>query len=150
VERIASSGGTPLGRPTTLSAPARRVLDHPAITLTDTARWDIYRGTVDGVLLRALADAADDERLSVLVLRTGHPSNVWATDRVSAHTVGRAVDIWAVGGIPIARQSRQAAVGGLVKRLLAGGAVQVGGPQALGARSFTDQVHHDHVHLQQR
>ena len=153
LDQVASVGGTPIGRPSDLSAAAARVLDHPNIQLPDTARWDIHRGGIDEGLLRALADAADRWPLAVTVLRTGHPRNVWAANRTSAHTRGYAADVYAVDGELVLRQ-RQSGSGAqrLAAALLAGGARQIGSPWALRSgnrQSFTDRVHQDHVHLQQ-
>ena len=153
LDQVASVGGTPIGRPSDLSAAAARVLDHPNIQLPDTARWDIYRGGIDEDLLRALADAADRWPFAVTVLRTGHPPNVWATGRPSAHAAGRAADIYAVDGTLVLRQRMN---GGKARRLatafLRGDAAQIGSPWVLppgGSRSFTDVVHWDHIHVQQ-
>ena len=153
LERIGSVGGSPVKRPADLPEAAVRVVDHPNITLPDTARWDIYRGWVDGSLLRRLADVADERRISIAVLRTGHPPSVWGTRRASAHRAGNAADIYAVSGRLVVRQR---AVGSsayrLARRLIADGARQVGSPWILppgGRRSFTDEVHQDHIHLQQ-
>lgn len=150
---IASVGGTSLPRPANVSPAAARVLDHPNIQLPDTARWDIYRGGIDDKLLLALADAADRWPIAVTVLRTGHPRNVWATNRASAHASGYAADVYAVDGRLVVRQ-QQSGSGAerLVAAFVAGGAWQVGSPWVIGPakkRSFTDRVHQDHVHLQQ-
>ena len=101
-----------------------------------------------------MAKIAREVPYSVTVLSTGHPHNVFNTDRVSGHTRGYAVDIYAVGGRTVARQ-RDGSSGParrLAARLLARGAYQLGSPWILppGARrSFTDVVHEDHLHLQQ-
>lgn len=151
LERVASVGGTPVPRPSTLSRAALRVLDHPNIELADTARWDIYRGLVGEELLQALADAADRRRLAITVFRTGHPPNVWAAGRVSAHTLGRAADIYAVDRVPVVGQRAEgSSAQRLAEAFLAGGAKQVGSPWVLtpgGRRSFTDRVHQDHLHV---
>lgn len=153
LDQVASVGGRAVGRPSELSAAAARVLDHPSIQLPDTARWDIHRGDIDEGLLRSLADAADRWPIAVTVLRTGHPPNVWATGRPSAHATGRAADIYAVDGTPVLLQR----VKGGKARLLAtaflrAGAAQIGSPWILppgGRRSFADAVHWDHIHVQQ-
>ena len=154
LDRVASVGGRPVPRPATVSAAAARVLDHPSIDLPDTARWDIYRGDVDDGLLSALADAADRWPLAISVFRSGHPDKVWATRRTSAHTAGLAADIYAVDGQLVVRQgSNESSARKLVAVFLAGGATQVGSPWSLppgGRRSFTDRVHRDHNHVQQR
>lgn len=152
-DRFGSFGGRPAARPENLSPAARRVLDHPSIWMSDTSRWDIYRGRIDDVLLGRLAQVAERFPISIAVLGTGHPPEVWQTTRVSAHTRGAAADIFAVAGRTVIRQ-RQA--GSAAYRLTAefvnGGASQVGSPWILGpggSRSFTDAVHQDHIHVQQ-
>ena len=150
--RIASVGGSAVERPESLPTVAKRVLDNPNITLSDSARWDIHRGVVDKSLLRALADAARGHSIFVGVLQSGHPENVWETDRISAHTRGFAADIFAVDGKPIIRQRGTASPAyALAESLYAGGAAQLGSPWVFtgGGSSFTDPVHQDHLHLQQ-
>ena len=152
LDRIASVGGTPAARPRDLGPGARAVVDNPRITLSDSARWDIYAGRVDAALLEALARMAQQHRISVGILRNGHPERVWETTRVSAHSRGAAADIYAVDGRLVLRQ-REAGTPAyaLAASLVSGGAAQVGSPWQLGAdpsRSFTDAVHQDHVHVQ--
>lgn len=153
LDRIGSVGGAPprAGRPP--SAAAKRVLEHPRIVLPDSARWDILRGGVDDALLGTLARAAGRYRLDVTVIDSGHPPNVWATTRPSTHSIGKAVDIYAVDGRPVtAQRQKGSAAFRLASTLVAGGASQVGSPWILGPggpRSFTDEVHQDHIHLQQ-
>lgn len=153
LERVGSVGGTPVPRPARLSAAAARVVDHPNIMLPDSARWDIYSGAIDDGLLGALANAADRRRIAIAVLRTGHPANVWATTRQSAHTSGYAADIYAVDGrLVVTQRANGSAAQQLAAAFLAGGAKQVGSPWVLppaGTRSFTDAVHQDHIHVQQ-
>lgn len=150
-ERVAYVGGNAPVRPARLSAAAKRVLEHPNIELPDTARWDIYRGFVIDELLSMLADAADKRRLAVTVFRSGHPPKVWGKPHLSAHTLGRAVDIYAVDGVPvISQRSEGSSARQFVAEVLAAGARQVGSPWVLppgGRRSFSDVVHQDHVHL---
>jgi hypothetical protein len=150
---IGSAGGRPVARPVQLPRAAARVLDHPAIELPDSARWDIHAGRVDRQLLAALARAADERRIAVSVLRTGHPPSVWATDRPSAHRRGHAADIYAVDGRLVIRQRGEgSAAHRLAQRFVGSGATQVGSPWLIppgGKRSFTDAVHQDHLHLQQ-
>lgn len=153
LEEIASVGGAQVARPSSLSAAAGRVLDNPDITLSDSARWDIYGGQVDASLLEALASAAEQHELFVGIIRSGHPTNVWATRRPSAHSQGLAADIHAVDGRLVVRQQRTgSAAYDLAQELATGGAYQLGSPWVFGAggvSSFTDSVHMDHVHLQQ-
>jgi hypothetical protein len=151
---LGSVGGAPVVRPVWVAPDARRVLDDSRIWLSDTARWDIYRGGIDTSLLRRLVQIATSTPISVSVLRTGHPERVWGTERRSAHSLGAAADIYAVGGMSVVRQRR--AVGSaahqLASELVQGRARQVGSPWVFapgGKRSFTDAVHQDHIHLQQ-
>lgn len=152
-EELGSVGGSPAPRPSSLPVAAERVLDSPSITLSDSARWDIHRGTIDPSLLGALAAAASKHELSVGILRSGHPANVWATDRPSAHSQGFAADIYAVDGKLVVRQQGTGSAAYAVARgLVAGGAYQLGSPWIFGeggVSSFTDDVHADHLHVQQ-
>jgi hypothetical protein len=150
LDSIVSVGGAERPRPAKLSDAAQRVLDHPGITLSDSARWDIHAGGVDDALLRVLADAADRRPFSIAVLSAGHPRNVWMTDRRSAHTSGFAADIYAVGGRLVVRQQEVGSPAHeLARELAVGGARQLGSPWTFGAGSFTDDVHADHIHVQQ-
>lgn len=152
-DTIGSVGGRPVDPPGEPSAAAREVLDNRNIVLPDSARWDILRGGVDDGLLGALADAAARRRLSVAVVRSGHPRHVWATSRPSAHSSGAAVDIYAVDGRPvIAQRAPGTPAYELAAELYERGAYQLGSPWVFGVggvRSFTDPVHQDHIHLQQ-
>ncbi|MTD47540.1 hypothetical protein GKE82_25380 [Conexibacter sp. W3-3-2] len=151
---VASLGGKPLDRPSGLSAAARAVLDDERITLPDSARWDIFRGKVDDALLEELSRTARRHRFSVAVLSSGHPRNVWQTDRRSAHSGGLAADIYSVDGMLVIRQRQDgSAAFALAKAFATAGARQVGSPwdfDGPGRASFTDEVHQDHVHVQQR
>ncbi len=153
LDRIGPVGGAPPESDRAPSPAAKRVLEHPRITLPDSARWDILSGDVDEGLLEALAGAAERYRLGIAVIRSGHPQNVWATTTPSAHSVGNAVDIYAVDGVPVLNQRQEgSAAFELASELVDGGAAQIGSPWILGAggsQSFTDEVHQDHIHLQQ-
>jgi hypothetical protein len=153
LDSIGSVGGRKGDRAAGLPAAADRVLDNPRIELSDSARWDILSGDVDPALLEALDNAARRYRLSVLVLRSGHPGNVWGTNRTSAHTQGFAADIYAVNGELVVRQrSNGSAAHRLAQNMVESGARQLGSPWVLGSgspQSFTDDVHQDHLHLQQ-
>ena len=152
-DTIGSVGGRPVDGSRGPSAAARRVLGSANIVLPDSARWDILRGGVDDELLRALAGSAATRKLSVAVVRSGHPRNVWATSRPSAHSSGAAADIYAVDGRPvIAQRAPGTPAYELAAELYARGAYQLGSPWVFGAggaRSFTDAVHQDHIHVQQ-
>ncbi len=153
LDQLASVGGGPPARRASLGEAARQVLANPRVGLPDSSRWDIERGKVDEGLLEALLAAAKRYELQVAVLITGHPPNVWATDRPSAHSAGLAADIFAVDGRDVIRQRHTGSSAfELTESFLAGGAAQVGSPWSFdpsGVRSFTDDVHQDHLHLQQ-
>jgi hypothetical protein len=153
LDRIASIGGSPVPRPESPSRAARRVLDSPKINLSDSARWDIHRGAVDEALLTALAAVAERHGLSISVFKSGHPRNVWATVRPSAHSQGLAADIYAVDGrLVITQRLPDSGAYEVAGALAANGASQLGSPWVFGSggpRSFTDTVHQDHIHVQQ-
>jgi hypothetical protein len=154
VVELASVGGEPVDRPDVLDPTALAVLDDPRIELPDSARWDVHAGRIAPEVLAVLADAAGRAPLSVAVLRAGHPDNVFGSSRLSDHTRGRAVDVWAVGGVPVVAQPT---VGSPYRAVLEGAFAdprvrQTGSPDGSdldggGRRSFTDTVHADHLHL---
>lgn len=151
VSELASTGGeppaSPAGTPTGEGA-----LANPNLELSDTARWDIEAGRIGDPILEALNGLANERRLSVTVLATGHPRNVFGADSVSNHTAGRAVDVWAVDGVPvIGQRSIGSPAYQLVEAALAQGITEVGSPwdldgAGMGA-SFTNTVHQDHLHF---
>jgi len=159
--RLTRSGGTwnatqafvptlPPARPP-LSRAATTLFDCKNVILPDPARADVAGGLIDERILLLLLSLSRKWRVNVQVLRSGHPVNVFATTRKSNHTRGRAVDIWAIDGIPVIAKSRcnWAAVMREAARL---GATEIGGPALPAGRKtpspyFTDPVHQDHVHL---
>lgn len=151
VSTIASLGGDPVSVGA-LTPAAQAVLDSDRVELPDSARWDIEAGRIDTRVLDLLARLAADHNLSVTVLATGHPHNVFATQSVSNHTVGRGVDIWAVDGQPVVSQRDPSGpLHALVAQLLAEGVTELGSPWDLDGpgvgASFTNTVHQDHLHL---
>lgn len=154
VVELASAGGLPVDRPPTLDPRALRALDHPQLELPDTAVWDVHAGLVSLDLLDLLAALADTTPLSVAVLRTGHPVNVFGTSRVSNHTQGRAADVWRIAGTPVVTSGAAAGPAGDVLRAAVADArlSQAGSPDGSDLdgprrRSFNDLVHKDHLHL---
>ena len=151
-EELASAGGQPVARPGGLSPLAASVVDDPRIDLPDTAIWDIYSGHTDPALHKVMLDIAERTPYSVIVLKTGHPHNVFGTDRLSNHTVGRAVDIHELGSALVidshdTTSSIYALSEWLVSRL---DIKEFGSPWRFDdavARNFTDEVHHDHLHV---
>lgn len=150
VSGIEDTSGEPVAPPGELSDEARRVLDHDDIDLPDSVRWDIYDNIVDRRVLVAMADLADDTPIRVTTCKRGHPINVFGTPGRSAHTVGRAVDIWSVDDTPVVQQRHDtdSVAHRVARRLYEGGQVhRLGSPWSFGAGSWTDPVHQDHLHL---
>lgn len=149
VSQIASDGQGPA--PTdTPTAGALALLEGQRVQLPGSAVADLRSGHTDPRVVDLLARLASKWRLSVSVLSTGHPPNVFETDRTSNHTAGRGVDIWAVDGIPVIDQQRSPALTALVNEALALGATEIGAPfdtDGRGGRMFTNEVHLDHLHL---
>ena len=151
-EELASAGGQPVARPADLSPLAASVVDDPRIDLPDTAIWDIYSGNTDPELLEAMLDIAERAPYSVIVVKTGHPHNVFGTDRVSNHTVGRAVDIHEVGSeLVIDSHDKTSFIYALSEWLVSRHDIrEFGSPwrfEDAVAHNFTDEVHHDHIHV---
>jgi hypothetical protein len=151
LDKLASAGGGPAARPADLSQAARAVLDDRRIQLPDSARWDIHRGLVDQRLLRLMEAMAKRHPYAVAVLVSGHPRNVFGTNRRSNHSAGRAVDVYAVAGRPVVSQrGRGSAAYRLAGWLDDAGPTELGSPWRFadgGARSFTNTVHRDHIHI---
>ena len=154
VEALASVGGDPVERTDATPAPVAELLDNDRVDLPDSARWDLLRGGTDPRVVDLLLRLAAERRLSVTVLASGHPVNVFETSRQSNHTAGRGVDIWAVDGVPVADQrGPDSPLRDLVARLAAEGVTEIGSPFDLdgaGRTQFTNTVHLDHLHLAYR
>lgn len=152
-EELGDTSGNPVEAPTQLSTEALRVLEHPRILMPDAVRWDIYDGIVDARVLTVMADLADDHGIGVTTCRRGHPINVFGSSSMSAHTVGRAVDIWSIGDRPVVQQrDDNDSVAHRVCEAIAERRTvdRLGAPWAfggLGGWSWTDPVHLDHIHL---
>ena len=159
IEDLADAGPEPVDRPADgLPEVARTVLGDTRIELPDTARWDILRGTTDERLLATMLDMAAIAPYSVAVLKTGHPKNVFGTDLISGHTLGRGVDIWRVAGQPVVLQQprKSSDAYDFTESLLddlkvpeLGSPWDLDGPPEPGKTkpSFTDAVHADHIHV---
>lgn len=151
LEALASGGGQPV------AVDAPDAVDHPVLrddrlVLPDSARWDVLAGRTDPRLLEVMSDIGEQFPVEVAVLVTGHPRNVFATDRLSAHTDGRAVDLVVVDDRTVASShDTDSATRALVEWLYDDPRVTViGSPWALderGGKSFTDIVHADHIHV---
>lgn len=134
-----------------VSAAVSAVLAHDRVVLPEAARADLLAGLVDDVVASLLVQLAETWRLHVQVLSTGHPFTVFATDRQSNHTRGRAVDVWALDDIPVIDQARSP-WRAFMEAAAAAGADEIGGPRDVdGVRGrkpyFSDDVHQDHVHV---
>ncbi|MFD5507252.1 hypothetical protein ACFWIB_05685 [Streptomyces sp. NPDC127051] len=136
-----------------LGASARAVLDRPRIELPPASAADVRSGAVHESVLRAMLRLADTYRMSVSVVRSGHPLNVFGTGRPSDHPVGRAFDVWAVDGHPVVDPATpRSLVTAFMRAAAAAGSYNVGGPVRLSGgnrpnRFFSDATHHDHVHI---
>lgn len=149
---LADAGGEAPQPEQDLTEEAERVLRHDRIELPDSARWDILSGHTDPALLALMARAADEFSFGVVTLHSGHPTNVFGTERMSDHTRGLAVDIFAVEGTTVIDDRAEGSTTyRFVQWLYDQPEVrQIGSPWALdgfGGRSFTDIVHQDHLHV---
>lgn len=132
---------------------AHDVARDPRIEMPDSARLDIMSGRVSPLLLELMAAMADRTPYGVVTITTGHPHHVFETDRISHHTLGRAVDIYRVGDrLVVDDRGPDSATRALVEWLYEHELVhQVGSPWDLDGdvnrRSFTDAVHQDHLHI---
>lgn len=150
LESLGNVSDAAVARPGTLTETAARVLEHPRIALPDSVRWDIHEGVVDERVLSELSRLADDVPLAITTCRRGHPANVFGTSRRSAHSAGRAVDVWRVGEPVVSQHTDPTSVAHEVAREIAaaGHVRNFGSPWSFpGGRSFTDPVHLDHLHL---
>ncbi len=147
---LASLGGDPVPRPAAVSAAAARVLDHRAIDLPDTARWDIHAGRIADRVLDTLAAIADERPVSVTVLSTGHPIEVFESKNTSNHIPGRGVDLWKIGDLVIDQRDPNGPLRPLIDRLLAEGVTELGAPFDVDGpkgANFANTVHQDHLHV---
>lgn len=127
----------------------QELLRNRRVELPREARLDLMSGQIDPTLIEVMTELAKKWRLGVHVLRAGHPKYVFDTDRISNHTRGRAVDIWALDRVPVIEHDR-APWREVMEAAVEHGAHEVGGPRKLGGPTspyFTDQVHQDHLHV---
>ncbi|MFD0401485.1 hypothetical protein ACFVHI_25790 [Kitasatospora sp. NPDC127121] len=133
-------------------APAvAQVLAQPRIELPPEAAADLRSGTVHDSVLAAMLRLAGPYTLSVSVVRTGHPLDVFGTTRPSDHPLGRAFDVWRIDGQAVVDPSTpRQLIESFMRDAAAAGSYNVGGPVAIpgvGNQFFTDDTHHDHVHV---
>ena len=131
-----------------LSSSATRVLAHPRITLPPASAADVRSGLIHESVLSTMLALAQDYRIGISVIRSGHPIHVFGTQRLSDHPRGRAFDTWQLNGhAVIDGRTPERLVVGYMQRVAALGSYNVGGPYQLsGAQFFSDNTHHDHVH----
>jgi hypothetical protein len=139
------------GPPTSaLSKNESHLLANSRVTLPFAARADIRTGNVAPSVVDAIEALSADYRVDVSVLISGHPTYVFDTTRISDHTRGRAVDVWAFDGVPVVDRGDSPAVRQFMRAAAQTGAYQVGGPSnpdGLGTQYFSDLTHHDHIHI---
>jgi hypothetical protein len=156
--RLRKSGGTwrvtamhpaQPGRPAAhLSTSASRVLASHRITLPPASMADVRSGAVHDSVLTAMLRLAENYRIGVSVIRSGHPLYVFGTSRLSDHPRGRAFDTWQIDGHAVVDPvTPRSLVTGYMRAAAAAGSYNVGGPYRLsGSTYFSDATHHDHVH----
>jgi hypothetical protein len=136
-----------------ISAAAHEVLAQSRIELPPAGAADIRSGQVHDSVLHAMLTLAQTYTLTVSVIRSGHPLDVFGTTRPSDHPLGRAFDVWRIDGRPVVDPATpHDLVDGFMRAAAAAGSYNVGGPRQLagGATAnqfFSDDTHHDHVHV---
>ena len=131
---------------------SRAALAHPSVELRWEAADDVAAGRVDDRLLAVLLVVATTHRLgSVGPFVTGHSTYVAETDRVSLHTLGRAVDLPVVDGRPVS--AANAGARAVAEEFLAMPPSlrphELGSPwpDLAGPGAFSDDGHRDHLHV---
>jgi len=141
------------GPATALSTTERAVLGNSRIQLPPASAADIRSGAVHSSVLQTMTRLAGTYQLSVSVVRSGHPIDVFGTTRPSDHPRGRAFDVWRINGHPVVDPATsRSLITAFMRAAAAAGSYNVGGPVQLsgGATSnqfFSDATHHDHVHI---
>ncbi len=134
---------------TSRSAAASAVLASSRIDLPPAARADVLSGQVHDSVLHAMLTLSRSFHLGISVVRSGHPIDVFGTNRPSDHPLGRAFDTWRIDGHAVVDPSTpRRVVTRYMEAAAAAGSYNVGGPYLLGSAPqwFSDDTHHDHVH----
>ncbi|MCW2871134.1 hypothetical protein [Actinacidiphila oryziradicis] len=132
---------------------ARQVLADSRIVLPPAAQADIRSGNIHPSVLRAMLRLAGTYRMYISVVRSGHPLDVFGTNRPSDHPRGRAFDVWQIDGHAVVDPgTSRRLVESFMRDAAAAGSYNVGGPLRLSGSAtanqfFTDNTHHDHVHV---
>lgn len=136
------------GPPSAASAAAGQVLANSAISLPAAARADIVSGRVHDSVLKAMLTLAQNFRIGISVVRSGHPTYVFGTARLSDHPFGRAFDTWRINDHPVvASATPRSLITDYMEAVADTGSYNIGGPYLLsGSAFFSDPTHHDHVH----
>ncbi|WP_299037712.1 hypothetical protein [uncultured Pseudokineococcus sp.] len=133
------------------SALGEQVLASPRVELPEDAAADVRQGVVADDALAVLLRLAEQHEVAVSVFRTGHPAEVFGTDRLSNHTRGRAVDVWRLDGRLVVDPAARGVAVAAMRAAGAAGATEVGGPVDLdagpGGGFFSDALHADHLHI---
>jgi hypothetical protein len=131
-----------------LSTSAKQVLAESRIRLPYAAKADVLSGGVHDSVLKMLINMSTLHLVDVSVMRSGHPLNVFGTSRLSDHSLGHAVDVWALDSKPLVLPTNHALASSAMRLAVAHGAYNVGGPNLLsGPQYFSDNTHQDHIHL---
>ncbi|MEU4192280.1 hypothetical protein AB0E69_10295 [Kribbella sp. NPDC026611] len=156
--RLVKAGGTwrvtathpaqPGAAASRLTSAARQVLSSERISLPPASAADIRSGQVHDSVLSTMLELAKTYRIGISVIRSGHPLDVFGTNRPSDHPLGRAFDTWQIDGHAVVSPSTsRALVTSYMRAAESLGSYNVGGPYQLsGAAYFSDRTHHDHVH----
>lgn len=132
---------------------ARQVLADSRITLPPAAQADLRSGNIHDSVLDAMLTLAQNYAIEISVVRSGHPLDVFGTTRPSDHPKGRAFDVWRIDGHAVVDPATsRSLITGFMRAAAAAGSYNVGGPVLLsgGATAnqfFSDDTHHDHVHV---
>ncbi len=141
------------GPAATFSATAGRVLADTRIQLPPAAAADLRSGLVHDSVLQAMLTLAQTYSFQVSVVRSGHPLDVFGTTRPSDHPLGRAFDVWQINGHSVVDpDTPHDLVDTFMRAAATAGSYNVGGPRQLSGGTtpnqfFTDDTHHDHVHV---
>jgi hypothetical protein len=132
---------------------ARQVLADSRITLPPAATADLRSGNIHDSVMDAMLTLTQSYDIEISVVRSGHPLDVFGTTRPSDHPKGRAFDVWRINGHPVVDPATSRSQSeGFMRAAAAAGSYNVGGPILLsgGATAnqfFSDDTHHDHVHV---
>lgn len=129
----------------------RDLLTSPRVDIRGAAAADLVDGRVDRLVVRLLLTLAEEFRISVTVFASGHPREVFGTEGLSNHTLGRAVDLWAIDGRPVIEMPPDdPLLLSFLTRAAELGCTEIGAPidpDGPGGVHFANALHRDHVHL---